>query len=186
MYDRTVTEEDRLHWDDRYARAGPAPVGAVGPPPLLEPYERLFPSSGRAMDIACGRGRGAVWLAQRGLDVWGLDVSGVAVGLARELAAGSGVGVRCRFDVVDLDDGLPQGPLVDVILCHMFRDSRLDRAIIDRLAPGGLLAMVALSEVDVGPGPFRVGPGQLRAAFAELDPIAEGEQGGQAWLLARG
>jgi len=126
-----------------------------------------------------------MWLAGRGLDVWGLDVSAVAVGRARELAGRHGVGDRCRFDVVDLDDGLPQGPLVDVLLCHMFRDARLDRAMVERLAPDGLLAMVVLSEVDVGPGPFRARPGELAAAFAGLDLIAEGEGQGEAWLLAR-
>jgi SAM-dependent methyltransferase len=118
------------------------------------------------------------------MDVWGLDVSPVAVGLARELAAHHGVGDRCRFDVVDLDDGLPDGPPVDLVLCHRFRDARLDRAILERLAPGGLLAMAALSEVGVGPGPFRASPGELRMAFADLDVVAEDEGDGQAWLLA--
>jgi SAM-dependent methyltransferase len=137
------------------------------------------------MELACGRGRGAVWLAGLGLDVWGLDVSGVAVGLARDLAERSGVGARCRFDVVDLDDGLPHGPPADVILCHFFRDPRLDRAIVERLAPGGLLAMAVLSEVDAGPGPFRATPGELTAAFADLEVVAECEGRGEAWLLAR-
>ena len=126
-----------------------------------------------------------MWLAGRGLDVWGLDVSAVAVGRARELAGRHGVGDRCRFDVVDLDDGLPQGPLVDVLLCHMFRDARLDRAMVERLAAGGLLAMVVLSEVDAGPGRYRAKRDELRAAFAELDLVAEGQGGGEAWLLAR-
>jgi SAM-dependent methyltransferase len=137
------------------------------------------------MELACGLGRGAVWLARRGLDCWGIDVSGVAVGLARELAERNGVADRCRFDVVDLDDGLPAGPPVDVVLCHRFRDARLDRAIIERLAPGGVLAIAVLSEVGVGPGPFRAAPGELLRAFARLDAIAEGEADGEAWLLAR-
>ena len=115
----------------------------------------------------------------------GIDVSPVAVGLARELAERSGVGDRCRFDVADLDEGLPDGPSVDLIMCYLFRDPRLDPAIIERLAPGGLLAIAALSTVDVGPGPFRAGPGELRLAFAELDLIAESEGQGEAYLLAR-
>jgi hypothetical protein len=109
----------------------------------------------------------------------------VAIGRARDLAGRSGVGDRCRFDVVDLDDGLPAGPPADVILCHKFRDRRLDRAIIGRLAPGGLLAIVVLSEVGTEPGPFRAAPGELPAAFAELDQVAAGEGQGCAWLLAR-
>jgi hypothetical protein len=109
----------------------------------------------------------------------------VAISQARQLAKRSGVGGSCRFDVVDLDGGLPAGAPVDVILCHKFRDRRLDRAIIDRLAPRGILAMAALSEVDAAPGPFRATPGELPAAFAALDVIVAGEGRGQAWLLAR-
>lgn len=180
-----MTEEDRVRWDDRYAQVGPPSIHAARPPPVFAPHEDLFPTSGRAIDIACGQGRTAVWLASRGLDVWGLDVSGVATGQARELARRSGVGDRCRFDVVDLDRGLPEGPAVDVILCHRFRDPRLDRAIVQRLAPGGLLATVALSEVDADPGRFRAAPGELAAAFTDLDVIATGERHGEAWLLAR-
>jgi len=129
--------------------------------------------------------RGTVWLARRGLDVWGLDVSPVAIAQARDLAARNGVGDRCRFDVVDLDDGLPAGSPVDVILCHKFRDRRLDQAIIERLAPGGLLAIAVLSEVGAAPGPFRAVAGELPAAFADLNLVAAGEAEGYAWLLAR-
>ena len=184
LYPWIVTDQDRIHWDDRHGRLGAAPVGAAGPPEVFAPYQDAFPTRGRALDLACGRGSGAVWLASRGLEVWGLDVSTVAVDRARDLARQSGVVDRCTFDVVDLDDGLPPGPPVDVILCHLFRDSRLDAAIVGRLAPGGLLAMAVLSEVDVGPGPFRATAGELRAAFADLAVMAEGEQNGRAWLLA--
>jgi SAM-dependent methyltransferase len=180
-----VTDEDRVRWDERHASRGPAPVGAVGPPPVLAPYEDAFPTAGHALDIACGQGIGAVWLARRGLDAWGLDVSPVAIRQARDLAQRSGVGDRCRFDIVDLDHGLPAGPPVDVILCHKFRDRRLDQAIVGRLARGGLLAIIALSEVGATPGPFRAAPGELPAAFAELKLIAAGEGQGEAWLLAR-
>jgi 2-polyprenyl-3-methyl-5-hydroxy-6-metoxy-1,4-benzoquinol methylase len=145
----------------------------------------VFPTAGHALDLACGQGLGAVWLARRGLDVWGLDVSPVAIGQAQDLARRSGVGDRCQLAVIDLDHGLPVGPPVDVILCHKFRDRRLDRAIVGRLAPGGLLAITALSEVGATPGPFRVAPRELLAAFAELDLIAAGEGQGEAWLLAR-
>ena len=180
-----VTREDQRRWDERYTSKGPASSGAVGPPDVFADHVDDFPTTGRALDVACGRGFAAVWLAQRGLEVVGLDVSAVAIGQARELARHSGVDDHCRFDVVDLDDGLPDGPAVDVILCHRFRDPRLDQAFIERLAPGGLLATAALSEVGAEPGPFRAAPGELAVAFAELDVIAAGEGQGQAWLLAR-
>ena len=180
-----MTGEDRRRWDERYARQGPTAVDAVEPPRLLGAYAEVFPTAGRALDLACGQGLGSVWLAMRGMDVWGFDISPVAISQARDLARRTGVGDRCRFDVVDLDEGLPAGSLVDVILCHKFRDRRLDPAIIERLGPGGLLAIAVLSEVDASPGPFRAAPGELPAAFAELELVAAGEGEGHAWLLAR-
>ncbi|UXA04540.1 class I SAM-dependent methyltransferase [Mycobacterium sp. SMC-2] len=180
-----MAEADRQRWDERYAEKAPPTVEAVGPPEFLAPYLELLPVAGRALDLACGPGLAAVWLAMRGLEVEGVDVSPVAIAQARDLAHRAGVGDRCRFEVLDLDDGLPAGAPVDLILCHRFRDRRLDHAIIERLAPGGLLAMAVLSEVGAAPGPFRAVAGELPAAFADLDPVAAGEGGGCAWVLAR-
>ncbi|SPM36777.1 SAM-dependent methyltransferase, partial [Mycobacterium rhizamassiliense] len=181
-----VTGTDRRRWDERYADRGAAPVEAIAPPGAFAAHADVFPSTGRALDLACGQGLGSVWLARRGLDVWGVDVSATAIDQARDLVRRSGIADSCRFDVADLDQGLPDGPPVDVILCHKFRDGRLDGAIIDRLAPGGLLAIAALSEVGASPGPFRAVAGELTAAFAGLDVIAADEGDGLAWLLARG
>ena len=178
-------EGDRRRWDERYASLEPPSVGAVEPPGVFADHAEVFPTTGQALDLACGQGLGTVWLARRGMDVLGLDISPVAIRQARYLAQLSGVGDRCHFDIVDFDHGLPAGPLVDVILCHKFRDRRLDRAIIERLAPGGLLAIAVLSEVGAAPGPFRAVPGELPAAFAGLNLVAAGEGQGYAWLLAR-
>ena len=180
-----MSDDDRARWDERYVSRGSAAVTAVGPPPVFAAFEHSFPTAGHALDLACGQGAFTVWLAQRGLTVSGVDVSTTAVEQARDLARRSGVGERCRFDVMDLDDGLPDGPLVDVLVCHRFRDPRLDDAIIDRLTPGGLLAVSALSEVGAGPGRFRAAPGELTTAFAGFDVITAGEGDGEAWLLAR-
>jgi SAM-dependent methyltransferase len=177
-----MTEKDRLRWDERH---DDRPLPIPGPPEVFAPYEQLFPAAGIGLDLACGQGAASVWLALRGLDVLGVDVSPVAIERARKLAADNEIGWRCQFEVVDLDDGLPAGPPADVIICHKFRDRRLDAAIVDRLAPGGLLAISALSEVGAEPGPFRVAAGELPAAFAGVKQLSAGEGGGEAWLLAR-
>ena len=152
-----VSEEDRRRWDERHAEAGIADVD-VESPPVFAPIEHLFPVEGRALEIASGRGEVAVWLAKRGMDVLGVDVSPVAIGLAAELAVRSGVADRCRFEVWDLDDGLPPGSAVDLVVCHMYRESRHDQELIERLAPGGLIAIASLSEVGGESGRFRRGP----------------------------
>jgi SAM-dependent methyltransferase len=115
----------------------------------------------------------------------GVDVSPIAIDLARRLAEASGDTRRCRFEVWDLDDGLPPGPPVDLVLCHLFRDPGLDEGLVERLNPGGVLAVAVLSEVGVGPGRYRAPPGALRDAFGHLEVLEEGEHDGMAWILAR-
>lgn len=180
-----MSAEDRLRWDERYTRSDPTSTTTAALPAVFAPFADTFPATGHALDLACGRGQAAVWLARRGLDVVGLDVSPVAVAKATELARACGVAEHCRFDVADLDNGLPAGPPADVIVCHKFRDVHLDQPILFRLAPGGLLAIGALSEVGATPGPFRVSAGELQQAFADLESIAGGEADGEAWLLGR-
>jgi SAM-dependent methyltransferase len=177
-----MTETDRVRWDDRYVGRV---AGVAGPPDVFAAYADAFPTTGRALDLACGPGGASVWLAGRGLAVFGLDVSPVAIEQAQQLAERAGVHDRCRFDVVDLDGGLPPGPPADVVVCHRFRDPRLYPAILARLAPGGLLAISVLSEVGAQPGPFRAAAAELALAFAGLDIVATGEGGGEAWLLAQ-
>ena len=180
-----MSKADRGRWDAKYAAADTPSSWDVALPAVFAEFEPEFPRAGRALELACGRGETAVWLAQRGLDVLAVDVSPVALVAGEELARLAGVSERCQFAVADLDDGLPSGPSVDVVVCHLFRDLRLDASIIERLAPGGLLAMACLSEVGAEPGPFRARPGELRERFAALDVLAFGESDGRTWLLSR-
>lgn len=184
--DRSVSEEEQKRWDRKHAGSMPAPVvDPPPPPPLFAHVEDLFPTEGRTLDIACGRGEGAVWLASRGLTYRGVDISPVALEMARDFVDAYGLGDRCLFDLWDLDDGLPPGEQVDLLFCHMFRDPGLYEAMSERVAPGGLLAMAALSEVGGKPGEYRCGPGELREAFGHLEVLDEGEGQGVTRILAR-
>ena len=178
-----MSEKDRVRWDAAYADRDPDAGPAL--PQVFAGHAGLFPMSGSALDVACGTGRAALWLARRGLHVWGLDVSAVAITQARESAIRHGVAERCRFDVADLDEGLPDGLPVDVVLCHRFRDPGLYPALAARLRPGGLLAICVLSEVGASPGRFHAVPGELRTQFTGLRVIAEQEGDGEAWVMAR-
>ena len=181
-----MSREDRQRWDRKHSRSVPAPViDPPPPPPLFAHVEDLFPTEGLALDVACGRGEGAVWLASRGVTYQGLDISPVAIEMARQFVDAYGFGERCTFDVWDLDDGLPPGEQVDLVFCHMFRDRDLDRAMIDRVKEGGLLAVAALSEVGGRPGEYRCRPGELQDAFGHLDVLDEGEGDSVARILVR-
>lgn len=174
-------DADRTRWDAAYIDRDAAPTPAL--PTVFVGYEDLFPRRGTALEIACGAGGAAVWLAQRGLDVHAVDVSGIAIGQARVLAEQHGV--TARFDTVDLDGGLPPGDPADVVLCHKFREPHLYADLSARLKPDGLLAICVLSEVGATPGRFRAVAGELRSTFGGLDELAAGEGDGQAWLIAR-
>ncbi len=182
----TVSVEDRHRWDQRYAERDLAQVGQVSAPSVFATCESLLPSAGYALEIACGRGQAALWLAARGMQVHAVDISPVAIGQARSALAKSEYAERVRFEIFDLDQGLPVGPPCALVLCCNFRDPRLDQAMLGRLAPGGILAIAALSDVGAArPGSFRARPGELRRAFAALELLKDGEGDGRAWLVGR-
>lgn len=176
--------EDRARWDRRHATADGLPEPA--PPDALSGHQDLLPPAGRALDVACGRGAAAVWLAGRGLAVDAVDVSPVALRTGAGLAAAHRVAQAVRWWHHDLDDGLPPGlaGAYQVVVCQRFRDPRRYPDLAGALAPGGLLAVTVLSRVG-GDGPFRAEPGELAAAFSGLRVLAHREGDGEASLLAR-
>src|SRR5215213_10656781 len=91
-------------WNERYAGSNQIWSGQPNQALVTEVFE-LPP--GRALDVGCGEGADAVWLARRGWDVTGLDVSGVALDRARLHARDAGVVVRwVRAGLVEA--GLPE------------------------------------------------------------------------------
>lgn len=77
------SEEDRSHWDKLYNK--PAYIFGKEPASFLRDHMHLLPI-GRALDIAMGEGRNAVFLAKKGFQVDGVDISEVALKKARRLA----------------------------------------------------------------------------------------------------
>jgi SAM-dependent methyltransferase len=108
-----------------------------------------------ALDLGCGAGNYAVWLAMRGFRVTGIDVSGNALGLATRLAASRGV--SCRFLQADLTVPVPNdlAGAFDFaydweVLHHVFPDVRAQYAanVHRLLRPGGRYLSVCFSEAD--------------------------------------
>ena len=111
-------------WNDSYASGGPLPWDTGTPDPLLiEMIESGALMPGRALEIGCGTGTNAIFLAQRGFDVVGVDISEVAVNKARTRAH-----ERCRFEVIDFLAAAPIGGPFDFVFdrgCfHIFDDER--------------------------------------------------------------
>ena len=170
-----MSRADRERWDARFAGGD---AGEPVPPAALAGREHLLPAAGRALDVACGRGAVAVWLAQRGSAVDAVDVSPVGLAAGRARPGGDAV----RWIEADLDDGLPVAGPYDVVVSQRFRAPALYAALVDALAPGGLLVVTVLAG---GDGPHRAGPGELLAAFGHLAVVHHEETGSEAHLVAR-
>jgi tellurite methyltransferase len=148
-----------LHgWDERYRTTG----GDVGPPaPLVVRTAAALPP-GRALDLACGTGRHAVWLAGRGWQVTAVDGSDVAIASLR--ARCPAVDARVAdLAVHGFDPGLDAWDLV-LVCYYLQRDlfEPVKRAVV----PGGLaLVIVHLVEPGHETSRYSMRPGELRAQF---------------------
>ena len=135
-------------WDERYAAQEQIWSGRPNAA-LVREVADLPP--GRALDVGCGEGADAVWLAGRGWDVTALDVSQVA--LQRAAAAAEQAGVRVRWVHAGfLEAGLPEAgfELVSAQYPVLRRtpDDVAERALLAAVAPGGTLLVVHHADVD--------------------------------------
>lgn len=149
----------RSQMDRIYRELSPAEIPwNIEQPPraLVELVEsgRVTPCD--AVDLGCGAGNYAVWLAQQGFRVTGLDLSAAAVVRAEALARDRGV--ACRFRACDL-----RAPVPDLEACfdfafdwevlhHVFPDdrARYAAAVHRLLRPGGTYLSVCFAEDDPG------------------------------------
>ncbi|MFW6384235.1 MAG: class I SAM-dependent methyltransferase [Halodesulfurarchaeum sp.] len=182
-------------WDRRF-RSGEYPTDP-DPAPLLREYESDLPE-GRALDVATGTGRNAVFLAQAGYEVDALDASRVGLEIARENARDRGVDDRCNWIQADaFEYGYPAATY-DLITIRSFRI--LDRLpdIKAALASGGVLYyqmhVRTTNPVDYGPSDHhRVASNELLRAALDLTVLVyreyvtgpPGNRGAYAQLLAR-
>jgi SAM-dependent methyltransferase len=110
---------------------------------LVAEAEALAP--GRALDLACGEGRNALWLARRGWDVVGVDFSEVALEKARARAARDGVALE--LVCADLLDYRPPRLAFDLVLVFYLHLPAPERRLVlacaaEAVAPGGTLLLV--------------------------------------------
>ena len=110
---------DAAAWNERYAASDL--VWGSEPNRWVRAYCERLPV-GRALDLGCGEGRNARWLARLGWQVHAVDYSEVAVARAREFAAGEkpSVAARIRWSVADVST-LPvrRGSLDLVLICYL-------------------------------------------------------------------
>lgn len=141
---RFGAQEQAAEWDARYGESTGAMWSGRPNGRLVAEVADLPP--GRALDVGCGEGADAVWLAARGWTVTAVDVSDVAVQRARAAAEGAGIAVDWRVGDA-LRAPLPAGELDLVSLQYpalpkALGDAAVRRALLDVLRPGGVLLAV--------------------------------------------
>jgi SAM-dependent methyltransferase len=147
-------------WDERYSQ-GDYPT-APDPSPILREHVHALPD-GRALDVAAGTGRNALFLAEHGYAVDALDQSRVGLELARETAVDCGVDDRVEWIQADATEYVYPRETYDVIAIsfHRFVDRLPD--LFAALAPGGVFFYeIHLRTADDAPA----GPSTDRYRFA--------------------
>jgi SAM-dependent methyltransferase len=132
------------YWEDFYA-TGQARWSGRPNGTLVTEVADLSP--GRALDLGCGQGGDAIWLAQQGWTVTATDIAASALELGARNAAAAGVGEAITWERHDLDVSLPDGPFDLVSAFFLHSKVPLDRTAIlraaaARVAPGGTLLVV--------------------------------------------
>ncbi len=173
-----MREDSERFWDERYRKQEAAPER--GPAAFLVEHRRLLPPRGRALDVAMGTGRNALYLASLGYEVTGIDVSEVAVARCREEAARLGL----RIEAIQADLELYEIAIdaYDIVTNFYYLQRDLTPHLTAALRPGGVLVFETFTteQRQFGWGPqqeeFLLRPGELRSLFPGLKVLAYREE----------
>ena len=180
-------QDTAKEWDERYRQGRTMPDE---PAALLVENLSLLPKGGKALDIAMGTGRNALYLASLGFRVTGIDLSAVAVEKCRQKAERLGLPIEAL--VADLEHyPLPTEEYALIVNFYYFQRS-LAPQIAAALKPGGVLVFESftIDQLQFGWGPkspdHLLRPGELRDMFPGLETllyhegIVQGDRGPKA------
>ena len=165
------------------------------PAAWLTGNRHLLPRTGTALDLACGRGRHALWLAAQGFRVSAVDRDAAALSYLAEEARSRGLSAIVTA-VADLErvENVVQPDTFDVIVTVHYLHRPLFPQLIDALRPGGVLVYETFTTAQAARGKptnpdFLLRPGELLQLVQPLDVLAsrEGEFDGRdvASVVAR-
>ncbi len=189
-------EGARERWNERRSADRFEPFPDT-PADWLVEHGALLGSSGRALDVACGDGRNALYLARLGFEVDAIDVSDVAIDALRAAADERSLAIEPR--VVDLERESPEAAAYDVVVNFNYLQRDLFGALEQALRPGGWLVFETFGRAhldELGKSmneAYVLGDNELLHAFPELrvrhyrEGVVAGPAGprGVASLVAR-
>ena len=158
-------------FDSSYLGTPPWDIGR--PQPAIERLAEAGQITGRVLDVGCGTGENALYLAARGYQTVGVDGAPRAIRKARSKARARGLSVR--FDVADALHLPVPAELFDTVidsgLFHVFSDDQrvlFRQSLAHVIKPGGTYFMMCFSERQPGDwGPRRITQAEIRSTFAE-------------------
>ena len=178
------SQSTRKKWDNRY-RGVSTNTDSVAE--VLKINAELIPKSGKALDLACGLGANALFLAATGLEVHPWDISPVAIDKLNAIAQQQGytLHTQCR----DIVGHPPEPDSFDLVVVSRFLERALCPAIAASVKPGGLLFYQTYTREHKGVGgprnpDFLLAKGELLELFRNLEVVAY-QEGGEAMFAAR-
>jgi SAM-dependent methyltransferase len=169
--EHAMSNYDQQKWDARYAEPLDVPDS---PSMLLTAHVDLLPTTGRALDVAGGAGRHAIWLAQRGWETTIVDGSSRGLAICRQRA--SEAGVKVTDICLDLEaEPLPAGPWDLIVSCCYLQRSLFPQMIAE-LAIDGMLIVCQptrrnLERHDRPPAEYLLEEGELLQLVRPLEIV---------------
>lgn len=168
---------DQASWDDHY-RSMDQPWNGQPNPQLMT--ETVDLPAGRALDIGSGDGADALWLAERGWLVVGVDFATVAIERASARLAAAGLADRVAWVHADVQHWVPPPGQFDLVTSHFLHLPAESRQptfarLVAAVAPGGTLLVVGHSASDIEAGAYQPDVPQMfftaEEIAASLDPV---------------
>ena len=160
----------------------------------LTAHRHLLPAAGDALDLACGSGRNAIWLAEQGYQTLAVDRNDAALDGLSQQAARQGLAIRTQ--AVDLENGEPflEPDTFDLIVVVHYLHRPLFPRLLHALRPRGVLVYETFTRAQAARGKptnpaFLLEPGELLTLVHPLEILAsrEGDFDGRmiAGVIAR-
>jgi len=183
-----MSASDRERWDSKYEDREPASSVVKPDDWLVEALQLIEAATGdiesgrRSLDLACGLGHNAIWLARQGWQSDAVDISAKGVELARQAADTNQVDVN--WIVADIDDWLPQPAEYDLAVVFRFLDREtVPRIIRTGLRSGGWLVYETFAsgqcdrdDTHISNPAFTLSPGELLTLFPDFEPLEYREE----------
>ncbi len=166
-----MSRQDITRWQHKYVDA---PTQPLVPDPLLEQYAPLLQGPGTALDLACGRGRNSIFLAQLGKTVYAVDGSLLAIQGLYERAN------HIHAWVADLGYWQPPSAAFDLIVVNFFLHRPLFPLLVTALRSQGLVLYQTFNQNVLRQRPgfspsYLLHSGELLQAFSGLTILASND-----------